>query len=179
MGREVRRVPANWEHPKDVEGNYVPLFDENFEQALSDYKEEASQWALGNMRSHLKGGPKYIARDSSTEGMPFKEWAGEIPKQEDYTPDCPEEERTHYQMYETTSEGTPISPVMESPEVLARWLVDNQASAFADMTATYEQWLAMIGVGWSPSLAISVGDEIITMDSGVAFSAKSRPEGSA
>lgn len=26
MGREVRRVPANWEHPKDERGNFIPLF---------------------------------------------------------------------------------------------------------------------------------------------------------
>ena len=42
----------------------------------------------------------------------------------------PIEERTHYQMYETCTEGTPISPVMETPENLARWLADNGASAF-------------------------------------------------
>lgn len=27
MGREVRRVPANWQHPKNVEGHYVPLLE--------------------------------------------------------------------------------------------------------------------------------------------------------
>ena len=50
-------------------------------------------------------------------------------------------EATHYQMYETTTEGTPISPAMGSPEQLAHWLVDNQVSAFGDQTASYEAWL--------------------------------------
>ena len=50
-------------------------------------------------------------------------------------------EATHYQMYETTTEGTPISPAMESPEELAHWLVDNQVSAFGDQTASFEAWL--------------------------------------
>lgn len=27
MGREVRRVPAEWQHPKDERGRYIPLFD--------------------------------------------------------------------------------------------------------------------------------------------------------
>ena len=29
---------------------------------------------------------------------------------------------------------------------------DNGASACGSMTATHEQWLAMIGMGWSPSM---------------------------
>jgi hypothetical protein len=50
-------------------------------------------------------------------------------------------EATHYQMYETTSPGTPISPVMTSAEDLAHWLVERKASAFAGQTASYEAWL--------------------------------------
>jgi len=73
--------------------------------------------------------------------------------------------RTHYQMYETTSEGTPISPVMETPEALARWLADNNASAFADMGATYDQWLATIMRGWAVGAIFGPGKGLI---SGVA-----------
>jgi len=25
MGREIRHVPENWEHPKDENGNYIPI----------------------------------------------------------------------------------------------------------------------------------------------------------
>jgi hypothetical protein len=67
-------------------------------------------------------------------------------------PDWPEADRTHWQMYETVSEGTPISPPMEGPEQLARWLADNDASAGAYTTATFEQWMAMIQDGWAPSM---------------------------
>lgn len=52
--------------------------------------------------------------------------------------------RTHYQLYETVSEGTPLSPVMDTPEHLARWLVDNRITASGWETGTYAQWLAMI-----------------------------------
>jgi len=51
------------------------------------------------------------------------------------------DQATHLQIYETTTEGTPISPVMQSPEQLARWLVDHHANAFAGQTASYEAWL--------------------------------------
>ena len=72
-------------------------------------------------------------------------------------PDWPETERTHYQMYETTTEGTPISPVMSSPEELARWLVDNEADAFAGQPASYEAWLRMCRGGYAPSMVITNG----------------------
>ena len=64
-----------------------------------------------------------------------------------------------WQMWETTSEGSPISPVFETPEELARWLADTGASALGSQTATYDQWLAMIvGPGWALSGMLTVGD---------------------
>lgn len=76
-------------------------------------------------------------------------------------PQWSDSRRTHYQMYETCSEGTPISPVMKTPEELAAWLAENKASAFADMTADYETWLGMIkGPGHSPSAVIMGGKMI-------------------
>lgn len=62
-----------------------------------------------------------------------------------------------WQMWETTSAGSPISPVFDSPEKLARWLADTGASALGGQTATYEHWLVMINRGWAPS-AIGTGD---------------------
>lgn len=60
-----------------------------------------------------------------------------------------------WQMWETTSEGSPISPVFATPEELARWLADNGASTFGSDTGTYEQWLRMItGAGWAPSAVV-------------------------
>jgi hypothetical protein len=58
-------------------------------------------------------------------------------------------------MYETTSEGTPISPAFSTKEELARWLENNNSSAFGKSTATYEQWLAMINAGWAPSAIVT------------------------
>lgn len=55
-----------------------------------------------------------------------------------------------WQMWEDTSEGSPMSPVFKTPEELARWLSNNEASAFGNQTATYKQWLEMINEGWAP-----------------------------
>lgn len=63
-----------------------------------------------------------------------------------------------WQMWETTSEGSPISPVLASPEELASWLASNGASAFGSLTATYDGWLNMIMQGWAPSAASNNGE---------------------
>lgn len=54
---------------------------------------------------------------------------------------------THMRMYENTTEGTPISPAFATAEELARWLVDNKITVFANMTATYDEWLQVISSG--------------------------------
>jgi hypothetical protein len=58
-----------------------------------------------------------------------------------------------WQMWETVSEGSPISPVFSTADELAHWLADTGASSFGMQTATYGRWLAMIqGPGWAPSM---------------------------
>lgn len=143
--REVRRVPANWEHPKDEKGHLIPLFGDSFKEHAARWDEEAAQWEKGFYRLCKEN--KWKSKGPDQTGT-FEDWNGVRPEEYDYMPNWPEVERTHYQMYETVTEGTPISPVMETPEALARWLADNNASAFADMGATYDQWLTTIKRGW-------------------------------
>ena len=145
MGREVRRVPKDWEHPKDEAGHYVPM-DQYFTYEPEEIEE-------GLRDGWLSGEPPHYGQA--------------------VMPDWSDEERTHWQMYEDTSEGTPISPVMETPETLARWLADNGASSFGNDTATYEQWLSMIRRGWAPSAMMTVFPQGAVMQSGVEALAES------
>lgn len=140
MGREVRRVPKDWEHPKNRHGNYQPMYDRDFETAAEEWMKNCLLWAEGKHpdQAENKDRPKY-----------FWQWSGDPPDEKYYRPKWTDEERTHLQMYEDCSEGTPISPVMETPEELARWLADNNASACGDMTATYKQWFVTIKRGWA------------------------------
>jgi hypothetical protein len=62
-----------------------------------------------------------------------------------------------WQMWETTSEGSPMSPVFATAEELGHWLADTKASSFGASGATFEQWMAMIDVGWAVS-AVSLND---------------------
>jgi hypothetical protein len=155
MGREVRRVPKNWKHPSN-KGRYIPLL-EGFAESLKRWETGKEKWDQGFVDDYHGGWKPYDTTD-----MTFDEWDGRKPEKEDYMPDFPDEEKTHYQMYETCSEGTPISPVMESPEELAKWLADNGASAFGDMSATYEDWLNTINSGGAPGFYILGNQQIIS-----------------
>jgi hypothetical protein len=140
MGREVRKVPKDWNHPKKENSDrYQPMFDEDFESACIEWDQGYEKWKL----------------EPKQENCTYWEWAGGPPDREYYRPKWTGEEMTHFMMYETTSEGTPISPAFETPEELAKWLVDNNASAFADMTATYEQWLQVCRGRSAPSAVYS------------------------
>ena len=129
MSREVRRVRADWVHPK-VYGTdrFTPLHEHFFfEDALHEWNKDPEEY-------------------------------GPMPTFYDYMPNWTEEEATHYMMYESTSEGTPKSPAFETPEMLAQWLVDNKVSAFGcDCFASYEAWLRIARGGWAPSAMIQDG----------------------
>lgn len=88
--------------------------------------------------------------------MTFAEWEGEPPDPAYYRPEWPDEERTHWQMYEDTSEGTPISPVFATPEECARWCADHGVSAFGRSSADYDWWLRVAGGSAGFGLAVNV-----------------------
>lgn len=58
-----------------------------------------------------------------------------------------------YQIWETVSEGSPISPVFATPEALAEYMAGREWGA--DKGTSYEAWLAFIrGPGWAPSMVM-------------------------
>ena len=115
MGREIRRVPQGWEHPKDARGHYIGLLDMTYKQALVNWREDGAH----------------------EDDKPEPEW---------YRPDF-DAEPTHYQIYETVSEGTPVSPVFANLEELQAWLIETghtptAAARFAES-------------GWAPSFIMN------------------------
>jgi len=88
-------------------------------------------------------------------------------------PDWENDRNYGWQMWENTSEGSPISPVCKSREELAHWLADNKASAFGHSTATYGQWLAMIKQGSAVSMVVTEGGHLL---SGVEFASTIQEE---
>ena len=162
MGREVRRVPADWQHPKQqvpdwrtgrMVERYKPLYPgERYQPAVDEWDEECAKWKAGWRPEYCTG--------AESRAMTYEQYSGQRPHRDDYMPNWPAEQRTHLMMYEDTTEGTPISPAFTTPEKLARWLADNNASAFAGEGASYEGWLRVARGGWAPS-AVSVGGGLL------------------
>jgi hypothetical protein len=140
MGRELRRVSENWKHPKDDNNNWHPMFNKYYGDALNDWMIQHKQWEDG-IHPDLIRDPKLKLK------YPFySQWGGNAPDVEYYqTEKYTEEELTHIQLYETTSEGTPISPVFKSDELdkLCEFAAEN-CTTFADFKATKEEWLKML-----------------------------------
>lgn len=115
MGREIRRVPADWQHPVNERCPhgprpctpccYRPLYDD-------DYQSAAEQWMAG-----------YAAFVPDKHSQYFWEYEGPPDSERYRARRWTSEEATHYQVYETVSEGTPVSPSQPSKEALVDYLV--------------------------------------------------------
>lgn len=119
MGREVRRVPPNWHHPQTSkygrEECYQPMHDETYEHAANEWLKEFHDFMAD---------PKAQAEALSAECKYFWDWHGSPPTQEYYRP-YSDEEATWFQVYETVSEGTPVTPAFATKEELVEYLVAN------------------------------------------------------
>lgn len=158
MGREVRMVPPGWTHPVEFTPRgirFKPLHGCSFSEELAEWEDGAAAWERGEIRNYGPGERWKPKSESALECADFAEWHGAKPSSEDYMPDFAPGTATLYCMYEDTSEGTPISPAFETPEELARWLVDNNASAFGGEPASYEGWLRVAKGGFAPSMVLS------------------------
>ena len=152
MGREVRRVPPNWEHPKDERGHYKPLYDKPFEDAAKEWKDAYAAWERGER-------PDYCSGDSAN--LEYWEWNGEPPDRGYYRPSWTEAEATWFQVYETVSEGTPVSPAFATREELVEYLVkhgDFWAQSRGEGGCSRKAAEAFVMEdGWVPSMVIENG----------------------
>lgn len=145
MGREVRQVPANWQHPRSDrygDNRYQPMHDRTYSEAVKEWKDGYENW---------KTDP-----ESDCE---FWEWCGNPPDPEYHMPDdCGE--RTWFQVYETVSEGTPVTPPFATLDELGDYLKAN--GDFWDQKRGHqppsaEGVDAFLKGGWAPSAMIGPG----------------------
>lgn len=149
MWREIRRVPKNWEHPKEEDNQYKPMFQCSYKDEYRDRKSELKEWY-----KEYKLFKKWKLVSSSGEIVSEKyssytEYAGNPPSPpnpDDYMP-----AGTWYQLYETVSEWTPITPPFAKMDELIDRLANNSDFWWKQRTregATYivEQWYAMSGI---------------------------------
>lgn len=174
MGREVRRVIPNWEHPKAEKYNpftganetrYTPLYDQSCEDAWSDWLQEFTAWKEGE---HDRIISEY-GEDDYPKDQPyasFCKWHGTPPDPEKYRPQWSEDEATWWQVYETVSEGTPVSPPLATQDELIEYLVkhgdfwDQKRREEGHSTMNCESWSReqaetfVKGMGWEPSYVL-------------------------
>lgn len=153
MGREIRRVPKGWEHPvnevcrhigwygyapHDGGPCYVPMHDKDYTTAAEEWIANFSLWQQG--KHPYQGDGRVYYWDA--EGMP--------PNKNHYRPAF-DTEPTCYQIYETVSEGTPTSPVFDTLDVLAVWLIGQGTSEAAARAFARDGWAASMVVERGPS----------------------------
>jgi hypothetical protein len=184
MGLNVRKVPADWQHPKESARpvspggprermaydpgagyHWQPLHDESWRRArwrwtwewlkhhaLKPLAYAAAMFALIDPTKY-KGLARYFRTSS------FEEWWGGSPEPRDYRPWWRKRGRTHLQLYETVTEGTPLSPPMPCEESLARWLSEADGRIWCGANdMSFEDWMRFLGRGGSAmSMVISGG----------------------
>lgn len=157
MSREIRKVPKNWEHPRynhpsyypsdrsEAGNRYFPLYD-------MDYKIEAQKW-INNFNLWQKGEHEYQFESKDPPPDYYWDFDGPPPEEISYRSESLgtefREPAACYQVYETVSEGTPISPKFDSLEELAAWLV---GQGYSEKAAS-----EFCKLGYSMSMAIVNG----------------------
>lgn len=133
MAREARRVPPDWQHP-----GCRPL-RRGYAAAWALWMDRAARWVEG-LVTDFAGGWR---RRSDFPWLPptYPEFAGRLPAPEDFMPE--EQPGWPLQMYSMTLD-LPLSPVLGTPEELARWLAENHVSLYGGRPGTYEEWRAVI-----------------------------------
>lgn len=154
MGREIRRVPADWVHPVDSRGNEHPLYDESFDDACNEWHAAMHRWLDGTYGNH-KYDLKPSAEFDHRTPLGFVKWHGTLGDPDYYRPHWADEERTHYQLYETLSEGTPLSPVFASLDELAEWMITTPDPVWGFRNPEHVRAFCSEDGGYAPSMITS------------------------
>lgn len=166
MGRELRMVPPNWNHPQVMRGNYEmryqPMYNSTFEEAAAEWKEEFLKWNAGER-------PDYYTVDEENPNPEYWEYNGGPPDRAYYKP-WKDGDATWFQVWETVSEGTPVTPPFATKEELIDYLVANgdfwdqsrrkDRASGRDVCMNCDPWSRkqaeafVNGPGWAPSLVM-------------------------
>jgi hypothetical protein len=176
MGREIRMVPANWENPTVIrtygtrhEPGYQPMYDCTFAEAAAEWLTENAKWEAGER-------PNYFDASENPADLKYWEWDNGPPDREYYRP-WSDDEAVWFQVWETVSEGTPVSPPFATKDELVSYLADH--GDFWDQKRGDPPWSRsaaerFVGSGWAPSMLVTVGEagaEIHTAATGFPESA--------
>ncbi len=143
---------------------YIPTPQEVNTWSLSGIGHDSiNQWVCVRAECERLGVPtSCVECDGKGEKWPSEEAEQAY---EDWKP-TPPPTGDGYQIWETVSEGSPISPVFSTPEALARHMAGTTWGA--DHGSSYETWMAFInGSGWAPSMIHTPATGVISGIEGV------------
>ena len=103
------------------DGSYQPMYDRTAVKSFEDWLENFELFKSEEMEEVCKE----YGYDSRDAYAVFCDYYGSPPDPIYYRPSWEESNATWLQVYETVSEGTPVSPPFETPEELVDYLVEN------------------------------------------------------
>jgi hypothetical protein len=152
MGREVCKVPPHWNHPRDERGEYKSMY------AHRSFEEDVAEWKAGYAKWEEGEHPDYCGEEDKS--LEFWEFHGMPPADREMYHPWKDEEATWYQLWQTVSEGSPVSPPFETKEELIEYLAKN-GDAWDQKRGVggwgYERAKAFVDDGWAPSMMVSGG----------------------
>ena len=146
MWREVRRVPANWQHPKRISKyrwteEYQPCRQRSLKEAIKDYYTDLKKW-YKDYFDFVENG-KTVKYERKTYSFKIGNFLDRIWDEPPSPPDpkyyMPEWER--FQLFEDVSEWTPLSPAFETAEELVDWLCNNLDYRWTQRTREQAEWI--------------------------------------
>lgn len=150
MGREVRKVPPHWDHPRNEHGHYQSMFDQTFASAVAEWQESKRKWDAGEDPDRVT----YPGHAS------YEDWAGEAPDDPAYYRPWADHEATWFQLWETVSEGSPVTPPFATQEELVQYLAkhgDEWDERGGNRGWGLARARAFVEAGWAPSMMIVDG----------------------
>ena len=128
MGKELKRVPMEFDYPLNkvwygYYNKYICFCHSEYSAGCEGCRKYAEIKGIQLLDGGCPDFDKYYGIDISSKVEP------------------PEGEG--YQLWETTTEGSPVSPVFETLDDLCEWCEDN-ANTFADYKATKDEWKKML-----------------------------------
>lgn len=164
--RELRRNGRLWPHPYLTETlNRTPFPSSDLAELTTGLAGRPSSRPFGHDSldswSAAKAVVKAAGLDPEVWGV-CPECQGSARHPDDSFDDweeTPPPEGEGWQLWETTSEGSPVSPVFASAEELAEWCGPN-ASVFADFKMSTAEWLTMF-TDEDPACATEVASTMV------------------
>jgi hypothetical protein len=133
------------------------MFDRDFESQAQEWLNDCILWSQGKHEDQQK--------DYCKEYQFYWQWAGDPPDADYYRPKWNEADCTWVQVYETVSEGTPVTPPFSTKEELIDYLVQN--GDLWDQKRGDGAWPrksaeSFVGIGWAPSGIATPQDGFMT-----------------